>query len=509
MPNPDLESQEPQQPVRRRTGTPPAVRILDTLIEAILYLALIASPWLFGTTLNRDIYLQIALGLTLGTITLARHLLLHRAGQPTPGWHAGGPGCALSNRLTTALLALSAIVLAYGIIYPLNARMLYEKLNGAWVTQYLEAVPWLPMSYDRWWSWFAWWQYLALACFFWSVKNWASTQTRWDRIEASEGRNPLPQRFRRLLWVLSISGGLLALEGILQRLEGSGHLLFLIKPHINQSADGQFGPYAYRSNAAQYLNLIWPLSLGFWWVLRREHLRLARSGSNRVGSGSHTILLPLTVLMAAAPVISTSRGGTLIAIFLLFASLASLFGAARHRNIATILGLSTLGVLVLGLAGFLGWSDLEPRLRTLFKDDTMSGRTIIYENSRPIAKDFPWVGTGPGTFPAIYDAYRGKAAQDREAYLHNDYLQTRIEWGRIGMTLLLTALALAWIPSALRTRHTIPPLLTLFLWLTLAGCLLHARFDFPFQVFSILQLFLVLLALTLAHGSRPSLRDTP
>jgi len=38
-------------------------------------------------------------------------------------------------------------------------------------------------------------------------------------------------------------------EGILQRLEGSGHLLFILKPRINQTAEAQFGPYAYRGNA--------------------------------------------------------------------------------------------------------------------------------------------------------------------------------------------------------------------------------------------------------------------
>ena len=32
------------------------------------------------------------------------------------------------------------------------------------------------------------------------------------------------------------------------------------------------------------------------------------------------------------------------------------------------------------------------------------------------------------------------------------------------------------------------------IWLALAGCLLHARFDFPFQICSILALFLLLCA---------------
>jgi hypothetical protein len=32
-------------------------------------------------------------------------------------------------------------------------------------------------------------------------------------------------------------------------------------------------------------------------------------------------------------------------------------------------------------------------------------------------------------------------------------------------------------------------------WLALAGCVAHARYDFPFQIYSILFLFLVLCAI--------------
>jgi hypothetical protein len=52
--------------------------------------------------------------------------------------------------------------------------------------------------------------------------------------------------------LLAINGALLGVEGIVQRLEGSGKLLFLIQPQVNRS-ETQFGPYAYRANAAATL----------------------------------------------------------------------------------------------------------------------------------------------------------------------------------------------------------------------------------------------------------------
>ena len=41
-------------------------------------------------------------------------------------------------------------------------------------------------------------------------------------------------------------------------------------------------------------------------------------------------------------------------------------------------------------------------------------------------------------------------------------------------------------------------------WLAQAGCLVHARFDFPFQIYSILQLFLLECAILFTIARRPS-----
>ena len=48
--------------------------------------------------------------------------------------------------------------------------------------------------------------------------------------------------------------------------------------------------------------------------------------------------------------------------------------------------------------------------------------------------------------------------------------------------------------------------MTALIWLALAGCLAHARYDFPFQIYSILLLFLLLCAiLSVVTHRRPSL----
>jgi NADH:ubiquinone oxidoreductase subunit 6 (subunit J) len=46
------------------------------------------------------------------------------------------------------------------------------------------------------------------------------------------------------------------------------------------------------------------------------------------------------------------------------------------------------------------------------------------------------------------------------------------------------------------------------IWVALGGCLLHARYDFPFQIHSILFLFLVLCAILFTLSHQKAARQT-
>jgi hypothetical protein len=71
------------------------------------------------------------------------------------------------------------------------------------------------------------------------------------------------------------------------------------------------------------------------------------------------------------------------------------------------------------------------------------------------------------------------------------------------MALLLAALACAvlrWFaPGGIRGGRRF----VILAWLALAGCLVHARFDFPFQIHSIVFLFLLICAVLFSLGRRP------
>jgi len=287
---------------------------------------------------------------------------------------------------------------------------------------------------------------------------------------------------------------LLAVEGIVQRLEGSGKLLFLVKPRVNPGAVTQFGPWAYRANASQYFNLLWPVCVGFWWTL---HLTC---GTRK---RAHHVLLVCASLMAACPIISSSRGGAMVAagimVFVLLVAGAMTFflrsrrgeEAPARRFALAALAIFLVSGLVLGLS--LGWKNLAPRMAETLEG--FAGREQMSALARPMAADYPWFGTGPGTFETVFQLYRPALDTYWPAQLHNDWLETRITFGLLGSGLLWLALGIVlahwFVPGGFQGGRRF----MLLTWAAICGCLAHARFDLPFQVHSIVVLFLVLCAI--------------
>ncbi|HYG33852.1 MAG TPA: O-antigen ligase family protein, partial [Clostridia bacterium] len=362
------------------------------------------------------------------------------------GGHSWEVKTLVAPRPTLYLVGLTLAILAYCLVSALNARATYQPSAQSFA--YHSYIPWLPHSLDSTRTWFAFWSYLGLACAFWAIRDWllgmSETEQRIARQASSAGGkgrgSVFPVRLRRMLWVLAINGALIALEGILQRLEGGGKLLFLVKPTVNPGAAAQFGPYAYRANAAQYVNLLWPVCLGLWWTLHC---------SRRAGAKAHHVLLVCGALMAACPIVSTSRGGALITVGLIFAA-ALLLGLTRFLQSArrreegrgrwlTLTLLILFAVASLGIGYGLGWKTLKPRMKEI--QDGFQYREDIYDAARPMARDYPLFGTGPGTFETVFQLYRISPETYWPAQLHNDWLETRITFGWAGLCLILSAFA--------------------------------------------------------------------
>jgi O-antigen ligase len=487
-------------------------RICDDLSGMLIFPMLVFGPWALGTTDPWSVWTMNIAGYAVGVLLLVKIFIRGPKGYVALRWENLSSHSATKTRhrdplarlLTRTLAGLTLAVLAFCLVSALNSRSTYNSFTRLF--EYHKCLAWLPHSLDSQRTWFTFWTYLGLAGSFWAVRDWLLGMTPGEERAVRGGSENissrlLPGRLRHLLWLLSINGALLGLECIVQRASGSNKLLFLVQPLVNPGGETQFGPYHYRGNAADYFNLLWPVCLGFWWILQR-------AGGQH--SKSHHTLLVCAVIMAACPIISSSRGGALVAagvlvLAVIFLAMTNLFASARQagdrrtRWSSTVM-LALFTVLALGLGWYYGWSSLEPRMEEF--GGGFQYREEMYEAAKPMASDYPIFGTGPGTFGSVFQLYLISPSTYWPEQLHNDWLETRITFGWTGFAMLLAALAcvvLRWfVPGGIRGSRRF----VVLIWLALAGCLIEARFDFPFQIHSILFLFLALCAVLFSLSYR-------
>ncbi len=354
---------------------------------------------------------------------------------------------------------------------------------------YLESIEWLPRSHDRDRTLRAFWKYLAIVMSFAAARDWLMGASRRER-RSGDGTPRFPgDRMKWLLWTLAINAAAVSLVGMLQRLDGTEKLLWRFSNHIN-GGHGAFGPFPYRSSGAQYLNLMWPVTLGFWWVLRRRNVA-RRSVSHRSGGDPHVLLLVFAVLTASGVVVANSRGGFLVLAGLLVAVLALMMFWSKRQAVFK-LGVVVAILAVLGVGGWLGGEAMMTRFRS---EDigSMSGRKLIYEDAARMAEDFAVFGSGAETFAPLYYFYRKKDPY-WNAYVHDDYLETRITFGTVGFVIILLVVLAVWLVPFFGNGIPASPEFFLLIGLAMVGILAHAKFDLPFQIYSIHSQFVLLCA---------------
>jgi hypothetical protein len=464
----------------------------ETLCGALLSILTVATPWLYGTTENWSIRLM-----NIGCLVAsgcALPLFFWKGPERDKRQFSG------EKLLKYAFLALNLLLLGYTFTSYLNARATFSIEDRSF-TYRENVISWLPTSYDR----NRTGQFLlnAMAFFlsFWSIRAWLAGGWRARHGRSSEGdddgikvsgANP---RLKTLLWLLAINGFVLSGQGIFQRLTHSEKLLWMRNSYWREALSC-FGPFSYRGNAADYLNLIWPITFGLWFFLSQRQ----RKPGHLISEGPELLLVPMFLVTAAGTFISLSRGASLVAALMLLALVPVAFVHSRSGlyKYGLVIGFIAIAALVFQISA----GQLLDRFKSIFTD-RLSGRTELYQNANQIIADFPVFGSGPGTFLSVYHLYRESANQEWQGFLHDDWRETLATFGRVGfsMVILQFLLLFAWVFAA-RRRWT-SSVLPLCLFISLGGCLLHAKGDFPFQIYSIEFTFAVLAAVLTALAPPP------
>jgi O-antigen ligase len=476
--------------------------IADWLTEGLVYFAILFGPWAFGTTQPWSIQVMNGVGFALGLIWLGK-LFIRSGGHQTLFWTKFSGN---NDRCFTWMLAAGTFcILLYCLVSAWNARAIYHPDH--WSFEYRNAIAWLPHSYDRDGSWSAFWNYLGLAGLFWALRDWLLTVSPKEaaRFELESFPNQagsrLPVRLRRLFWILTVNGTVLAIEGLMQRAEGGDKLLWLVVPRYDTDPTSQFGPYAYRANAAQYFNLLWPAVLGFWWACVSS-LRRRKAGESSARQSRAAVLLPCVLIMAICPSVTSSRGGAIVLVMNLIMAVGILLMAQWRSHWKTKALILFLLAGVVGGGALLGWRTLAPRMEMI--QEGYEDREGLYIAGHYMARDNALFGTGPGTFSTMYQLYRRADTDEWLAFMHNDWLETLITFGRLGATFIFLTLLLVLSRWFFGGGICGNKYFVMLLWVSLGGCMIHACFDFPFQIHSILTLFLVLCAVLSCLSRRPA-----
>ncbi len=484
--------------------TPEAYKQLELGSGAVLLFMTVWAPWAFGSTNSPYQMILCGAGHLAGALLIGKWIVRRITGYAPSRWVDSTP---FGTWVLRGMALLTVLFLAYVAAGVFNARAVGEYITAGADQgvnlNYVERtpVPWLPSSYDAPVSWNALWRWIGLAWAFWAARDWFLGKTRAERRETDPENIVYPgSRVRLWLWVLATSSFALAAISVVQRLDGTNKLLWLITPkHPDPNTiwdyptNFHFGPFNYRGTASEYFNLVWPLVLGFW-KFTRDQERKSRGMNLRMGQGPHVLLLPWALLIASGPIISGSRGGVLvtsllaIAVALLFALTPSRWSLFRR--------LGTFATVLVLLAGMvlLGGSTFLNRIQHP-EADPYSNRRTIYEEGVQMMSDFRWLGSGADTYATIQPFYRKSVTEVWTGYAHNDWMEVVITLGAVGAGIVLVLLILAMMMPGLQRRFGGGPTgLMVYFYLAMGGMLIHALVDFPFQMTALQVEFLFILA---------------
>jgi hypothetical protein len=292
----------------------------------------------------------------------------------------------------------------------------------------------------------------------------------------------------RLFWIIVVSGTLLVVYGLLQRMSPVP-LLFWERADLNHNL---FATFYYHGNAGAFVNLLLPFVFG----AAVYGFAPTRSPAMR-SFGAAALFLNVAAAAAIA-----SKAAQLVTVALLVASavvyrreilLLSGFGS-RERNawlIFTVLGVLCMGTLALTADTALRRWELLPRLL-----NSENSRLLAYTACLRMLPDAGFWGIGPGNFPIAFPHYTNglpEAIMGVWTYAHEDYIQTVIEWGWLGAAAWAALFFGAWQKGWAQMRRSeakasFSPedsLIYRSAFLAVSGVALHSLVDFPLQIGSI------------------------
>jgi O-antigen ligase len=310
--------------------------------------------------------------------------------------------------------------------------------------------------------------------------------------------NPLWRK--RLFLTLALSGGLLLLFGLVQRATAAQGIYW-------ERAPGStfFATYFNHSNAGAFINLTLPIVAG-------QAILAFQGEASQLKRALWSFLLLVNI---TAVFVNTSRASMAIGLFILMALTTAgasvLIGKRRKMTLrpqlfaTVVVVFACAAILLLSFGVDRSVARWNQTLSAVFASEggaVWEGRVTIYRVCWLSLHAAGWFGFGPGTFAIVFPhlhAEHGGQIDGILRYAHQDYLQTILEWGRLGFLVwvvligggIARAILPLWRDPRLITREQ--GMWTALCTLSLLGILIHSLVDFPLQIASLQLISAVLL----------------
>ncbi len=229
------------------------------------------------------------------------------------------------------------------------------------------------------------------------------------------------------------------------------------------------------------------------------------------GQGSRLmkfIIFLASACMTAALFASQTRGayiGFMVSVAVLFILMATFLKEEFRKNSKVIIAMAILTVILIG--GFFAVKkDAVQRIADIIslKDDSARIRASLWKNTFYLIKDNPLFGTGAGNFYIKYPYYQSRSmspAQFRQndyyksGHAHNDFIQFAAEYGIPGAGAMLLIFGLMFFTGIRYLKGPgVNGMLVSGVLAAFAGLMVHAFFNFPFQIVPTAAIFFVLAA---------------
>ncbi len=289
---------------------------------------------------------------------------------------------------------------------------------------------------------------------------------------------------RMLVYVIIGVAVLLVVLGFLKRFDSLPVSWWDYPQHAGGYSGILTGPYGNRNHLVGYLEMAIPLLLGLFLTRRRR-------------APVFVALLCLTVFLVSAQILTLSRGGWLSLSLSAMVLVLTLFLQKRFQS-KKLLFLLFMGCILLFLF-ILSDRQIVERILTLSEEHTLmeiGGRRVIWEGVVTMIGDFPFLGTGPGSFATAFTKYHpGVAARFYEA--HNDYLHCIAEIGVVLVPLVCWLLAAVFVTGWKKLANPSNQVwgITLGAMTGIIAILIHSISDFNLHIPANAIVFTVLVAL--------------